>query len=161
MCFALRVLKNVGLRCEGITTPGGFGNRVLPELAQATLEACRDVFHAEIPHYFRHLYAEGERSVAPRVEYAAGLEGPDPRCVVSIIGCAGDWTGGWDCSRRGDADRFITADLSQGRMVEVIDRGEPAVMGCHWTGIYFNGEEVVFQTLPEVVRRLHGREHPL
>ena len=29
MSYALRILKNVDLPCEGITTPGGFGNRVL------------------------------------------------------------------------------------------------------------------------------------
>ena len=44
MAYALRILKNVGLPCEGITTPGGFGNRALPELAQATAESVRDVF---------------------------------------------------------------------------------------------------------------------
>jgi hypothetical protein len=157
MVYALQILKNVGLPCEGITTPGGFGNRVLPELAQSTLDACRAVFQAEIPHYFRHLYASGDRSVAPRVEYASGLDGPDPRCVVSIIGGTGDWTGGWDCSSRGDVDKFITADLERGRMVEVIERGEPAIIVCHWTGIYFNGEEVGFQVFQEAVRRLHAR----
>jgi hypothetical protein len=41
LSYALRILKNVDLPCEGITTPGGFGNRVLPELSQATLESCR------------------------------------------------------------------------------------------------------------------------
>ena len=110
--------------------------------------SCRDVFRAEIPHYFRHAYGSGDRSVAPQVEYASELDGPDPRCVVSIIGCTGDWTGGWDASRPGEVDRFITADLSQGRMVEVIERGEPAIMVCHWTGIYFNGGEEGFQDVP-------------
>jgi hypothetical protein len=157
MRYGLRILQNVGLPCEGITTPGGFGTQVLPELAQATLQACRDIFRAEIPHYFRHLYAEGERSVAPRVEYASGLNGPDPKCVVSIIGCTGDWTGGWDCSGPPEPDRFITADLERGRLVEVIERGEPAVLVCHWTGIYFNGQELGFQAFQEVVRRLHAR----
>lgn len=157
MVYALRILRDVGLPCEGITTPGGFGNKALPELAQATLESCRSVYGAEIPHYFRHMYSSGDRSVAPRVEYASGLEGSDPRCVVSIIGCAGDWTGGWDCSSRGDVDRFITPDLQGGRMVEVIERGEPAIIVCHWTGIYFNGEEVGFQVFQEAVRRLHER----
>lgn len=155
--YALDILKNVDLPCTGITTPGGFGSRVRPQLAQATLESCRDVFNVEIPHYFRDLFDRGENSVAPRVEYASGLDGDQPRCVVSIIGCTGDWTGGWDCSDRGDVDRFITADLGQGRMVEVIERGEPAVMVCHWTGIYFNGEEVGLQVFQEVVRRLHAR----
>ncbi len=157
MSYGLNILRNVGLPCEGLTTPGGFASRVLPELAQATLESCRDVYQTEIPHYFRHLYADGERSVAPRVEYAAGLDTDDPRCVVSIVGCTGDWTGGWDCSSHGDLDRFINADLTQGRMIDVIERGEPAIIVCHWTGIYFNGEEIGFHVFQEVVRRLHAK----
>ena len=156
MRYALQILKNVGLPCEGITTPGGFASRVLPELAQATLHACRDVFQAEIPHYFRHLYTD-ERSVAPQVEYASGLDGPDPRCVVSIIGCTGDWFGGWDGLTPGSVDQFITEDLQRGRLPEVIGRGEPAVLVCHWPGIYYNGEEVGFRIFQEVVRRLHAR----
>jgi hypothetical protein len=76
---------------------------------------------------------------------------------VSIIGGTGDWTGGWDCSSRGSVDRFITPDLRAGRMVELIDRGDPAVIVSHWTGIYFNGEEVGFGVFQEVVRRLHAR----
>ncbi len=157
MAYALRILKNVGLPCEGITTPGGFGNKALPQLAQATLQSVRDVFGAEIPHYFRHLYSDGAQSVAPRVEYAGGLDGADPRCVVSIIGCAGDWTGGWDNTPPGGADKFITEDLQSGRMVEVIARGEPALMLAHWTGIHWNGEELGFKIFQEVVRRLHER----
>lgn len=157
MAYALRILKNVGLPCEGITTPGGFGNRVLPQLAQATLQSVRDVFGAEIPHYFRHLYDQGDASVAPRVEYAGGLDGADPRCVVSIIGCTGDWTGGWDNTPPGGVDKFITEDLQHGRVVEVIQRGEPAIMVCHWTGIYWNGQELGFKIFQEVVRRLEAR----
>ncbi|MBN2327122.1 MAG: hypothetical protein JXR73_08195 [Candidatus Omnitrophica bacterium] len=154
MAYALRILKNTGLDCEGITTPGGFGNRVLPELSQATFQSCRDVFQAEIPHYFRHLFTD-ERSVAPRVEYASGLDGSDPQCCVSIIGCTGDWFGGWDGLKLGSVERFITEDLQGGRMPEVINRGEPAVMVCHWPGIYYNGREFGFSIFKEVVRRLH------
>ncbi|MFO0953895.1 MAG: hypothetical protein U0835_22615 [Isosphaeraceae bacterium] len=128
---ALKILKNVGLPCEGIT-PGGFGNRVLPELAQGTLQAVRDVFSAEIPHYFRHVFTD-ERSVAPRVEYASGLDGPDPKCVVSIIGCTGDWFGGWD-GLTPEVDQFITEDGKGGRLPEVIGRGEPASAGLPLAG---------------------------
>jgi hypothetical protein len=154
MGFALKILKNAGLTCEGITTPGGFGNRALPELSRGTLEACRDVFKTEIPHYFRHIFTD-EKSVAPRVEFASGLDGPDPRCVVSIIGCTGDWFGGWDGMTPGSVDQFITADLKRGRLPDVIARGEPAVLVCHWPGMYFNGEETGFKIFQEVVRRLH------
>ena len=154
--YALRILRNVEIPCEGMTTPGGFGTRARPQLAQATLEACRDVFKAEIPHYFRDLFT-GKESVAPQVLYASGIGGSDPKCVVHIIGCTGDWFGGWDGLERGSVDQFITADLRGGRMPEVIDRGEPAIMVCHWPGIYFNGEEVGFNIFKEVVRRLHAR----
>jgi len=44
LSYALRILRNAGLPCEGVTTPGGFGNRVLPELAQATQR------HLDIAH---------------------------------------------------------------------------------------------------------------
>ena len=155
--YALRILKDAGLKCEGVTTPGGYGNKALPQLAQATLQSVKDVFQTEIPHYFRHLFDQGEESVAPRVELASGLDGPDPQCVVSIIGCTGDWTGGWDNTPPGGVDRFITEDGQRGRMVEVIARGEPALMLAHWTGIYFNGQETGFRIFQEVVRRLKAR----
>lgn len=157
MAYALQILKNVGLTCEGITTPGGFGSRARPQLARATLDAVRAVFGAEIPHYFRDLYDSGNQSVAPRVQLASGLDTNDPRCVVSILGCTGDWTGGWDCSEPVGADRFITPDLSSGRMVDVILREEPAIMVCHWTGIYWNGKELGFKIFQEVVKRLKAR----
>ncbi len=155
--YALRILKNAGLTCEGVTTPGGFGTRARPELAQATLRSVRDVFGAEIPHYFRDLHDSGAESVAPRVEYASGLDGPDPRCVVSILACTGDWTGGWDNTTPEGADKFITEDLKSGRMVDVIGRGEPAFMLAHWTGVYWNGQELGFKIFQEVVRRLRAR----
>ncbi|HYF34326.1 MAG TPA: hypothetical protein VD994_03460 [Prosthecobacter sp.] len=157
LSYALTILKNVGLPCEGVTTPGGFGSRARPQLAQATLESCRSVFNAEIPHYFRDLHAEGTESVAPKVYYASGLGTEDPRCSVSILGCTGDWTGGWNNTPPEGVDKFITADLQSGRLVDVIGRAEPAIMVCHWTGIHWNGQELGFKIFQEVVRRLHQR----
>jgi hypothetical protein len=171
MAYALRILKNVGLPCEGVTTPGGFGNRSREALSLGTLQAVRDVYGSTshggtpassggarrlVPHYFRHLYTD-DRSVAPRVENASGLETDDPQCVVSIIGCTGDWFGGWDGLEIGSVDQFITQDLQGGRLPQVIDRGEPAILVCHWPGIYVNGEETGFDIFKEVVRRLHAR----
>lgn len=157
MSYALRILKNVGLPCEGLTTPGGFGSQNRVRLAQAALEACRDVYQTEIPHYFRDLYGSGDRSVAPRVELASGIGTDDPRCVVSIVGCTGDWFGGWDGLEPGSVDQFITEDLHGGRLPEVIDRGEPAILVCHWPGIYYNGERHGFRVFQEIVKRVHER----
>ena len=155
MAYALRILKNAGIPCDGVTTPGGFGTRALPELSRANLEACADVFGSVTPHYFRHYFTD-ERSVVPRVEYATGLGGPSPRCSVSIIGCTGDWFGGWDGLTPGHVDQFITADFKGGRLPEVINRQEPAILVCHWPGIYYNGDEVGFDIFKEVVARLEA-----
>lgn len=152
--YALNILKEAGLPCEGLTTPGGYGGRNQQNLAISTLEAVRDVYRSEIPHYFRDLYTEKGKSVAPRVLYPSGLDSPDPECVVSIIGCTNDWLGGWDGLVPGSADNFITEDLQAGRMVEVIDSDEPAVMVCHWPGVYYNGEKTGFNILKLVKKRL-------
>jgi len=156
VAYGLRILKNAGLECEGMTTPGGFGSRSMESLAQGTLQACRDVYGTQIPHYFRDLYT-GNESVAPLVQYASDLQTDDPKCVVSIIGCTGDWLGGWDGLERGSVDKHITEDLRGGRLPQVIARGEPAIIVCHWPGVYFNGEKVGFNIFKEVVRRLEAR----
>src|SRR6185503_13612451 len=97
-----------------------------------------------------------ERNPEPEVLLASGLGGGDPRCVVSIVGCTGDWFGGWTGLDRGSVDLFITEDLKAGRLPQVIGKGEPAVMVCHWPGMYYNGEEVGFTIFKEVVERLHA-----
>ena len=158
LAYALKVLNNAGLYCEGITTPGGFGSQNKENLAQGTLEAVREVYpQVNVAHYFRDLYTDSSHSVAPLVKYPADLKGTDPCCVVSVIGCTGDWFGGWDGLNPGSVDKFITADLDKGRMVEVIDSGEPAIMVCHWPGIYYNGEKTGFNIFKEVVNRLEQK----
>jgi hypothetical protein len=152
--YALTILKEAGLPCDGLTTPGGYGERNQDNLAISTLQAVQDVFGSEIPHYFRDLYFEGEKSVAPLVLFPSGLNGTNPKCVVSILGCTADWFGGWDGLTPGSADKLITEELHSGRLVDVIDRGEPAIMVCHWPGIYFNGDKIGFNILKEVIKRL-------
>jgi len=155
--YALQILKDAGLYCEGLTTPGGYGSNNQNNLALASLEAVRDVYGAEIPHYFRDLFTEKGKSVAPKVLHASGLDTANPTCVVSIIGCTEDWFGDWDGLNPGSADQFITRDLQSGRMVDVIESGEPAVMVCHWPGIYYNGDRTGFNIFKEVVKRLNEK----
>jgi hypothetical protein len=155
--YALSILKDAGLPCEGLTTPGGYGGKNQNNLALSTLQAVQDVYSAEIPHFFRDLYSEKGKSVAPLVLYPSDLTGTNPKCVVSIIGCTDDWFGGWDGLTPGSADKLITEDLSSGRMIDVIESGEPAIMVCHWPGIYFNGDRVGFNILKEVTKRLNQK----
>src|SRR5207249_1332851 len=79
--FALRPLKNAGLEITGVTSPGGFGGKNLPNYSAAVLQACRDVFKTEIPFYLKKVHID-EKSVAPEVLSASGLESDDPKCVV-------------------------------------------------------------------------------
>jgi hypothetical protein len=155
IAYALRPLKNAGLPCGGVTSPGGFGGKNLANYSQAVLQAQRDVFKTEIPFYLKKVYTD-QRSPAPEVLYASGLEGDDPKAVVSVIGCTSDWFGGWDGLEAGSVDKFITEDLKGGRLPEVISKGDPAVLVCHWPGLYYNGEEVGFKIFQGVVKRLHA-----
>jgi len=155
IAYALRSLRNAGLAVTGVTSPGGFGGKNLTNYSKAVFEACRDVNKTEIPFYLKKIHLD-ERSPAPEVLLASGLDGDDPRSVVSIVGCTGDWFGGWDGLERGSVDKFITEDLKGGRLPQVIGKGEPAVMVSHWPGMYFNGDEVGFSIFKEVVKRLEA-----
>jgi len=152
--YALNILKEAGFYCDGVTTPGGFCHRNIPNLAAATHDAVKDLFAANISHFFRDVISEGDASVSPIVVYEENINSSDPSCSVHIIGCTDDWFGGWDGLERGDPDKCITSDFSSGRMVDIIKRREPAIMVCHWPGIYFNGEKVGFNIFKTVVDRL-------
>ncbi len=159
--YALKILKEAGLTCEGITTPGGYGERNQVNLAKGTLESVRDVFGYKLAHFFRDVITEKDKSVAPRIMYTSGLDGPDPECSVSVIGCTDDWFGNWDGLGKGSPDRMISKDLTSGRLVDVIGSGEPAIMVCHWPGIWYNGDKIGFSILKEVVSRLRQKYNNL
>lgn len=154
IAYALNVLKEAGLYCEGVTTPGGFCHRNIPNLATATMEAMREVYKSDVSHFFRSIITEKGKSVAPVVMQEKGIDTQNASCSVHIIGCTGDWFGGWDGLKPGNVDKFITKDLIAGRMVEVIESGDPALMVCHWPGIYYNGDKIGFNIFKEVVNRL-------
>lgn len=138
LAYALRILKNCGLPCEGVTTPGGFGNRVKPKLSLAVQQAVRDVFQTEIPHFFKYVIS-GDGSTEPTVEHVSGLGTNDINLTVNIPAGTGDWYGSWEGDETPQPDKYATADASSGRMVELIEKGQPAFMLCHWPGLYSNG----------------------
>ncbi len=156
LAYALRILKNCQLPCEGITTPGGFGNRVKQKLPVAVREAVSDVFGAEVPHYFKYV-AEGEESTEPAIEAVEDRGATSPRFAVNIPAGTGDWFGGWDGVGNPEPDRYATQDATGGRMVELIEARRPAIMLCHWPGMYCNGSKSGFHAFQRVVQALHSR----
>ncbi len=157
--YAIRILKEAGFECNGITTPGGFCHRNKQNLAMATLDAVKDNFGFDVSHFFRDVITEKGKSVAPVVMHHENTQSSNPSCSVHIIGCTDDWFGGWDGLTPGSADKFITENLDSGRMIDVIESGEPAIMVCHWPGIYYNGDKLGFNIFKNVVNRLEQKYH--
>ncbi len=157
IAYALQVLKEKGLDCKGVTTPGGFAHRNIPNLALGTQRGVQEVYGHRVSHFFRDVITEPGKSVQPQIHNAVNLDTAEASCSVHIIACTGDWFGGWDGLTPGNADRFITPDLSGGRLVEVIEAEEPAIFLCHWPGIYYNGEELGFDIFKTVVTRLEEK----
>lgn len=155
LAYALRILQRCELPCEGITTPGGFGNAVKSELSIAVREAVSDVFQVEIPHYFKYVMT-GKDSTSPRIEHA-NFQGNRKELTMNIPAGTGDWFGGWHGVRSVEPDRYADEDATSGRMVELIERGEPAFMLCHWPGLYNNGTKQGFYAFQRIVKAIDGR----
>lgn len=156
LAYSLRILKNCGLPCDGITTPGGFGTKVKDKLPVATFQAVRDVFGSRLPHYFKYVIDDPGISTAPTME-AVQNSGGVVECCVNVPAGTGDWFGGWEGATAVQADRYATEDGQSGRMVELIRASEPAVMLCHWPGMYCNGSLEGFKAFQRVVLTL--KEH--
>jgi hypothetical protein len=96
----------------------------------------------------------------PQVEYAKGIAGDNAECVVNIPSCTGDYLGAWDGSAPNPTEETIegqvSADLQSGRLVEVINKGEPACFLTHWPGMYANGTGAAFRTFQGTVKRLNA-----
>ena len=157
LAYALRILKNCGLHCQGITTPGGFGNKVKDVLPHAVGQAVREVFpDVEIPHYFKYVELDS-LNTQPQLEAFREGELQPASLTMNVPAGTGDWFGGWQGDGTSEPDKYATEDARSGRMVELIEAGQPALMLCHWPGIYSNGSEEGFQSFQRVVTSLASR----
>lgn len=154
--YALQILKSAEIPCEAITTPGGFGNKSKSELSLGARQAIADVFAPEIPHYFKYI-ADGTESTSPRLEHVEGLGTDNVKLIANVPAGTGDWFGGWDGDIPPQGQKYITDDGSAGRMVELIDRGEPAVMFCHWAGLYSHGKKTGFEACKKVITTVNQK----
>ena len=146
---AMQLLKNVGIPCEGVTSPGAFGKRNEPAYSKAILDAALRVNNNPRPFYF--LWLDDRRPPGVPLWHAQKDKGI---AIASVWACAGDWFGSWTGFDRGDPDRFITEDLQGGRLPAILAKELPCVLCGHWPGFYFEGEEFGFGVLKTVKRRL-------
>lgn len=146
---AMEMLNNVGIPCEGVTSPGAFGKRQEAAYSQAVLTASQEVNNDPRPFYF--LWLKHEEPPDVPIWHAEKEKGI---AIASIVSCAGDWFGGWTGYDLGNADRFITEDLQDGRLPPILEQELPCVLVGHWPGFYYNGEKYGFDVLKTVKARL-------
>ena len=154
IALACQILENVGLRPEGVTSPGGFGNP-LEFYARVAGVANRRVTGNKTPYFFKRVASEGP--VETPVWYADREAGT---ATGEVIACVGDYTGSWTGYGEVDVDKYITVDLQGGRLPAVIDAGDPAVLISHWQGFYglHDNDRRGFNAFKTVVRRLEERD---
>jgi len=153
---ALRLLRNIGIAAEGVTSPGAFQRVDLENYGAATLWAEKEVNNNPRPFLFCEVYASGDDPLPYPKIYA--LDKEKGEACAGIIAGTGDWFAGWEGNNRGaigHPDQCITEDLQGGRMPELIGAGCPAIMVSHWPGFYFQGEEIGFNIFKTVVQRLN------
>lgn len=146
---AMEMLNNVGIPCEGVTSPGAFGKRQESAYAKAVLTASQEVNHNSCPFYF--LWLKHDELPDVPIWHSDKSKGT---AIASIVACAGDWFGGWTGYDLGNADRFISEDLKDGRLPPILEKELPCVLVGHWPGFYFNGEKRGFDVLKTVKSRL-------
>jgi len=152
---ACRILSNVGLPPEGVTSPGGLGGRTLAFYARVAGEAVREVTGAATPYLFKRVAERG-----PVETYVWEQDRAAGTAVGEVVACTADRTGSWTGYGVVDADYYLTEDLEGGRLAEVIDRGDPCILCSHWQGFYglHADDQRGLGALRTVVERLRQRD---
>ena len=155
---ASEILVEAGFAPQGVTSPGGFGGQTIPYYAKMAGEGVRQATGHDVPFFFQQVTSDGDDDIVESpVWYAEARAGT---AVGEIIASTGDWTGSWTGYGTVDADRYITADLQGGRLPNLIDRGQPAILISHWQDFYGMHDEDRrgFEAFKTVVRRLRERD---
>lgn len=144
---SLQLLKNAGIACDGITSPGEFGRLNEDGYARAALEAAMRVTGNTRPFYF--VWARDKADPETPLWHVDKAQG---RAIASVMPGTGDWFGGsgYEAS---EADKFIAEDLEKGRVPELLKKELPTILLGHWPCFYANGAPG-FKTLKVVKRRL-------
>ena len=152
---ALRLLNEVGLEANGVTSPWDLGRPVEPDYQRAILAAMKEVNGRGRTWYFLHANHEGTQFLS-RVVLREGQD-----WLVSIVSQCPDFL--WQTMEtteegpqyvRSIADLYLTEDGQQGRLAELFRAGTPMVFHTHWQSMYSNGRRTGLRALDEVGRRI-------
>jgi hypothetical protein len=154
MSAATAILREAGFISAGITQPVSFsGSR--PDYAKATLEAVRQCGGPAVTFYFIDEHNEGPPFWSPEVVL---LDRERGEAVVDIGNTCPEFC--WftqqpEGRQAGEtADRFITADGTAGRFIELIAGDAWLITVCHWQSIFSDGTRAGLLALDEAYARL-------
>ena len=152
IAHALRILHNVGLAPNGVTSPWAFGQEVEEAYRSAIATALRLVCGIKSGWYFLHVEPEA-RHVAPRV---VRLDRQHGTSLVSVAsGCGHDFAWETQEGRPPDVDLLLSADGLRGRLTTLIAAGSPVTFHTHWQSLFSNGTGAGLTALEEVCTRIN------
>lgn len=152
---AFSMLKQVGLRATGVTSPWQFGIEIEDDYVRAISAAYEQVYGGRDCWYF----CRGLRDVPDARPWVALNE--DGRRVVSFPATGRDHL--WKSMNTTDtseeyvrslADELITEDGEAGEVVEIIRRNSWPILIAHWQSLFSNGLGTGLRALAETARRI-------
>ena len=154
----LDLLRQVGIRAVGVTSPWMFGIEVEDDYARAVSEAVWQVHGEKEAWYFCRIRRD-EPGAGPWVAYRSG-----DRRTVSIPATTSDCF--WDArdlapGEGGEemasalADRQITEDGTSGAVIHALEIGAMPVMLTHWQSLFGNGTWTGLKALAIAARRIN------
>jgi hypothetical protein len=159
LSYALQLLKNVGIRANGITSPYYFGDQVEAEYARAVQRSISGVCGLQKSWYFLH-YSPQYETTAPRImEYEPETGGG----VASIISGTDD--NFWNSQYERDAktafevamvgvEDLLSEDGQSGRMVDLVSRGQPVAILTHQQSLFGEGHAAGLKALEALAQRI-------
>ncbi|MBO3802387.1 MAG: hypothetical protein JTT11_00690 [Candidatus Brockarchaeota archaeon] len=147
---SLRILKDAGVRCTGVTSPWVFGLRVEKEYVASIVEAMERVYGSRFSWYFLHMLG-GKDDAKPWVAYD---EGP---VLVSIPSTVDDYC--WETIDNPRTDGEFVKSLAAkiaSRTKRVVQAGGWPIWLTHWQSLWSNGLKTGLRVLDVAAEMVEG-----
>ena len=160
LSLALRILNNVGLPANGVTSPWMTGLDNERVYAESIARAQWRVNRRRFSWYFLHFVLEKKG----RWPWVAWRDRKKGLTVVSVPALTNDefWGAQFKTARRAawaqaraGADRLLSADGRRGRVRELFDGDGPIVLITHWQSLFSNGSRAGLRGLDTLCARIN------
>ena len=159
IALALRILKNVGLPANGVTSPWSTGITREKAYAEAIARAQWRVHRRKFTWYFLHCL----RPATARPPWVSWRRRKTGQTVVSVPATTGDmfWPtqsrisrGAAKAAADQGADALLTRDGRKGQVRELFDKKVPICLLTHWQSLFSDGHAAGLAGLARVLQRI-------